>query len=392
MRSGKFTPVHRIRVVDTQKADSPTGGKFLWAQQDLTVRAVGQGEVPWSGVSAVSLVVTVRSADEAGRLIVKPAGGNVSEVAMMSFDREDTVTSVMVASVGFGSPLQVQSPNASKIHVTVDIIGWWSDNAATGAGYVPSRNPYEIVNTTKDMTGRKAAQLSDSEKLSVQCRSQGDVSANATAVLVNATVSNPSQDTTLLLGPSDNNLFERDEWCRVSRGKTRSVLGPVSLTHGGIISTAIIGGPCDVRLDVLGYFAPKRGLALSLITPRRIFDSTQGIAHTHTAAEGDLPAAARREPLEGSEVIDLPVRQVQNVATNAKVALTSLTVSEGNTDTYMTAFESGRWRPLTPSIHAHAGDLVTNQAFVRLDEFGWAAIHNNAGDQHLAVDLMGYFS
>lgn len=392
MRSGKYTPIERIRVADTREADSPTGGKFLWAKQDLNVRLIAQGDVPWSGVTAVSLVVTVHSGDEAGRLVVRPSGSAAPDVAMMSFGANESVTAALVASVGFGSPVQIQSPDASKIHLTVDIIGWWSDSRSEGAGYVPIREPYEIVNTTKDVTGRQASPLGSSETLTVACRGQGDVSANAPAVLVNATILSPSRDSALLLGSGDKKLSKKDEWCYAAKGKNRSVLGPVPLGRKGNVSVAVSGGPCDVRLDVLGYFDPKGGLALSLISPLRVFDSTRGLAHAHTKLEGDVPASARLEPLEGSEVIDLPIQQVRTVGATAKAALASLTIFDGNTDTYMTAFESGRWRPLVPSVHAQAGDRVTNQAFVRLDEFGWAAIHNNAGDQHLAVDLMGYFS
>lgn len=391
MRSGKYTPVQRTRLVDTRDSNSPTGGKFLWARQDLNIRAVGQGDVPWGGVSAVSLLVTVIAGTDSGQLVVRPSGAKVPDVSMISFSAGETVTAGVVASVGFGSPLQIQSPNASKVHVVVDILGWWSDQRSVGAGYVPCCQPFQLLNTRQDMTGRPSVVLKPGDTLTAKCLGVQEIPKDSNAVLVNATLSQGTDDVVLRLGGDDEPLTARDAWCRASAGQTRSVLSAVPIGKNGQIATAVSGGSAHVRLDVLGAFSRSEGLAFSAAQPVRIYDSRRGRGHAYTASD-DASTSARLEPVEGAEVVDFPMREVVGIGQNARAVLGFVSIHDGTADTFMTAYRSGRWRPLTPSLHAAAGEDVTNQVVVPLDEFGWAAIHNNAGSQHLTVDVAGYFS
>lgn len=391
MRSGKYTPVQRTRLVDTRDSNSPTSGKFLWAGQDLNVRALGQGDVPWGGVSAVSVIVTVIAGADSGRLIVRPSGAKVPDVSMISFAAGETVTAGVVASVGFGSPLQIQSPNASKIHVVVDILGWWSDESQVGAGYLPCREPFQLLNTQQDMSGRSSGVLEPGNTLTARCRGVQEVPKDANAVVVNATLTQASSDVVLRLGGDSGPLAARDVWCRASRGQTRSVLSVVPVAKNGQVAAAVSGGSAHVRLDVLGSFSKSQGLAFSTAQPVRIYDSRLGLGHAYTGG-GNTGKSARLEPVEGAEVVDFPMREVSGIGESARAVLCFISIHDGTADTFMTAYRSGRWRPLTPSLHATAGEDVTNQVIVPLDDYGWAAIHNNAGNQHFTVDVAGYFS
>ena len=132
--------------------------------------------------------------------------------------------------------------------------------------------------------------------------------------------------------------------------------------------------------DVVGYFDPASGDEFHAVTPGRILDS-----RTATGGFGSAPLAAG--PAKNLKVVGFG-----GVRADATSVFANTTVTEPTADGFLTVYPSGAATPPTSNLNFLAGETVPNLVAVGIGSAGNVAIANSAGDAHVIVDVVGYFT
>lgn len=392
MASGRFAPLSPSRLLDTKDAGSPTRGKDVVPGQQIDVRVLGRGGVPAGGVSAVSLNVTIVSGGQAGYLTVWPSGQPRPATSNVNFSAGDVVAAAATVEVGSGGNIRFISPVAGGVRVLIDVTGYWTDSVSTGAGYVPLPTPVRLRDTRADLNGRPRGRLRGRQTIDTMCRGKFGVSSSATAVLVNVTGVSPSGLVYLSAYPTGAVNGHKTSTLNVNAGQIRANMAAVALNSAGSFSVFLNQRDCDVVVDLIGYFDPKRRGAFTPIPSQRAYDSRRGRSHAHTSHSGVPTGSGLSEPLNPGEVLDLPMRSVRGVAAHAKAVLCNVTVTGGTNPNFIATYPSGQARPTVSTVNVPAGGTICNNTYLTLDEHGWASVYSHSGDQHVIVDVVGYFS
>lgn len=354
--------------------------------------ALGQGGVPSRGVAAVSLNVTIVSGDQAGYLTVWPSGQPRPATSNANFSAGDVVAAAATVQVGSGGKIRFSSPVAGNVHVVIDVTGYWSDSGSVGAGYVPLARPVRLRDTRSNLNGRPRGRLRGGQTVDITCRGRFGVSSTATGVLVNVTGVTPSGLVYLSAYPSGAASGPKTSTLNLNAGQIRANMAAVALNSAGSFSVFLNQLDCDVVVDLIGYFDPKGQGTFTPIPSQRAYDSRQGRSHAHTSHSGVPTGSGLSEPMSPGEVLDLPMRSVRGVASNAKAVLCNVTVTGGTQSNFIATYPSGQARPTVSTVNVPAGGTICNNTYLTLDEHGWASVYSHSGDQHVIVDVVGYFS
>lgn len=392
MASGRFTPIPPSRLLDTAERTSQTQGRPIQRGVDTDVKVLGRGGVPSRGVSAVSLNVTVVSKGDPGYLSVWPTGQPVPTTSNINFGAHDTVAAASTVTVGSGGNIRFRSPVAGNLRVVIDVTGWWSTSSTGGSGYVPLATPVRLRDTRADLNGRRPGRLRGPGTLDIACRGRHGVSNTATGVLINVTGVKPTGLIFLSAYPQGDPNGPKSSTLNVDAGQVRANMAAVELSGGGAVSIRLNQRECDVVVDLVGYFDPKAKGTYTPIASYRAYDSRAGRSHAHTSHTGKPTGSGLSEPLSTREVLDLPLRSVPGVAANAKAVLCNVTVTGGTHSNFISTYPAGQARPNVSTVNVPARGTICNNTYLTLDEHGWASFYSHYGDQHLIVDVVGYFS
>ena len=141
-RSGRFLPVAPQRLVDTRSSTpvAPHGRKVI--------HMLGNGGLPVSGVSAVSLNVTVTASTNAGFVTAFPAATPLPTASNLNITGSgQTVAGAVIVPVDANGDVAVYVDGGG--HLLVDINGWFTDSsapAATAGLFVP-QTPSRTLDT-----------------------------------------------------------------------------------------------------------------------------------------------------------------------------------------------------------------------------------------------------
>jgi hypothetical protein len=246
---GRFHPLVPARLLDTRTGQ---GGSTLGAGGVVSVTVLGRASVPFSGVSAVVLNVTVTNPTNYGYLTAWPHGVPRPLASNLNFGPGQTVANRALVGVGQGGQVDLFNPGGS-VDVVVDINGWFTDGSgSTGAlffGVVPTR----ILDTRNTGSPLQAGGV-----MEVPVAGRGGVPAMGgadapSAVVANVTVTNTSAASFLTVWPAGSALPLASDlnW-------TPSVTVPnlvvVALGPSGQIDVYNFAGSTDVVIDVVGYY------------------------------------------------------------------------------------------------------------------------------------------
>jgi hypothetical protein len=126
--SSGFTPLSGARLMDTR--DSTTiDGLFrhegpLAEEHSTTLRVVGRGLVPATGVGAVVLNVTATSSTRASFVTIWPTGRPQPTASNLNFDREQTAPNMVIVPVGSDGTITMYN-SAGSVELIVDVLGWF---------------------------------------------------------------------------------------------------------------------------------------------------------------------------------------------------------------------------------------------------------------------------
>jgi VCBS repeat protein len=263
--AGLFNPVVPFRVLDTRTTNGGHQGAVGPGEtMNLQVGGRTGSNVPATGVSAVVLNVTVTGPTATSYLTVFPMGASRPVASNLNFVAGQTVPNRVIVKVGTNAGtgasgwVSIYNPVGS-VHVIVDVGGWFTDgsNPAANGSSFSGLTPYRILDTRPDgpPVGNHAYPLGPQSLLKLVVAGKGGVPASgASAVVLNVTVTGPTQGSYLTVYPDDaiNRPVVSD--LNYVPGQTVPNLVVVKLGADGGINIYNEAGSTDVIADVVGWY------------------------------------------------------------------------------------------------------------------------------------------
>ncbi|MFG2985268.1 hypothetical protein ACGFYQ_29075 [Streptomyces sp. NPDC048258] len=240
-----FTPITPSRFLDTRdgvganKARVGPGGV-------VTLQVAGVKGVPASGVTAVVMNVTAVNPTEAGHVTVYPNGQAAPGVSNLNFTAGQVVPNLVTVPVVNGK-VDLRN-NSGSVDLIADVTGYYSANGSTFSAGSPVR-----LLDTRTGTGARAGAVGQGGIVSLQVAGvEGVPLSGVTAVVLNVTVTNPTQDGHLIVQPHG---VERPNVSNLNfkAGQTVSNLVVVPVVDGRVTFYNNTGS-ADVIADLNGCF------------------------------------------------------------------------------------------------------------------------------------------
>ena len=201
----------------------------------------------------------------------------------------------------------------------------------------------------------------------------GRVPAEATAVVLNLTGTEPSAATYVGVAPADFGYVGDISNLNLIAGETRANLVTVALppTDRRLILNNH-AGRVHLIADLAGYYSPTGASRFTPTSPTRVLDT-----------RANAPVGAGK-----SVEVDLSGQ----VPASAASVTFNLTGTEPTATTFVTAHPSGAARPTASNLNLVAGQTSPNLVTVALGTGRKITLYNNTGSVHLIVDLAGYYA
>ena len=247
----------------------------------------------------------------------------------------------------------------------------------TGNRYVPL-SPARIGDT-RTGAGGLSGPVGPGATVAVQVAGRGGVPAEATAVVMNVTVTQPTASGYLTLSP-DGSPRPLPASVSFAPGRTVPRLVVVELGTGGRVATFNSAGDTHVVYDVAGYFTAGAGSSgrYQPLVPARIAD-------TRFSAGGVRLGPGQSFDLQVSGQGGAP-------AQGASAAVLNVAATGTTAHSYLTVYPTGEPQPPTANLTFAAGETVSNSAMVKLGAGGRVTVYNNAGETDVVVDITGTYT
>jgi streptogramin lyase len=252
-------------------------------------------------------------------------------------------------------------------------------------GEFTSLTPARILDT-RDGTGRGGVvgKLGQQQQFSVQITGQGGVPQNGvSAVVLNATVTEPTGDSYLTVWPSGLSRPVLSNLNYVA-GDTAPNLVTVGVGANGLVDVYNNVGATHVIFDVVGYYATStgtEGARYKPLNPARYFDTRDGT--------GGVPA----RPVSGGTALPFDVTGHHGVPdTGVTGVVMNVTVTEPTASGHVTVYPGDVSRPLASNLNFSPGVTRPNLVTVRVPSNGIVNFYNSQGHTHLLADVVGYYT
>jgi hypothetical protein len=277
---------------------------------------------------------------------------------------------------------------SATVSVADDAYGNPHSLAVTGAGTYGGQftplSPKRILDT-RDGTGGFASRLGPNSTITVAVRGQGGVPANATAAVLNVTVTNTSAASYLTIYPTGvaKPLASNLNW---TAGKTVPNLVEVALGTNGAVDVYNAAGYTNVIFDVAGYVTgqnagPGPAGFYNPLVPSRLLDTRDG-----TGGWRGKFQAYTVYPVQVAGWGGAPLVGGGSVVLN-------VTVTNPTAAGYVSVWPNdGSAAPTISNLNFVAGQTVPNRVTVKLGPTGWINIMVAGGNADVIADLAGWFT
>ena len=382
---GDYVAVNPIRLVDTRNGLPTTTTVRLVAGGSIEVAVLGRGRVPATGVGAVFLNITAVSPAAPGYFTVFPSGSPQPNASTLNYAAGQVVANGALVAVGSEGRVVVYSSAASDL--LVDIQGY-VPSAGTVVGVAPARL-FDTRLGGSTIDGRFVASGRLAAKTVVELDVAGRASIPAIGVggvFLNVTVVGPATGGFAAIWPA---------------GAARPTASTINFVTGQVVANnAFVGlgsgdrvgkvaiytdAATDVIIDVVGY-----SLAQSLaqtgpvaLTPSRLLDTRSPAATIDGLRSGGGAVRAQ-------SVVDLVVAGRGGVpASGVGAVIVNVTSTEGTADGFVTAWPSGKGRPVASMLNHARRETVANGTIVAVGDAGKISLYTEVGG-HLIVDIVGW--
>ncbi|MGM1058188.1 RCC1 domain-containing protein [Saccharothrix sp. Mg75] len=237
-----------------------------------------------------------------------------------------------------------------------------------GSTFVPT-TPVRVLDS-RNGTGAPAGPVGYGVYVDLASR----LPASATAVVLNLTGLQATEDTHIRVAPNDSEVPEVSN-LNLRPGEIRANQVTVALDRA-TRSAFLYNNAGFVHLiaDLAGYYVSDGGSSrFTTTSPTRALDTR--------LAGGALGAGTARD-------VDLS-GLVPTTATSVTFNLTGVLPTA---DTHVVAYPTGGSRPNVSNLNLVAGQIAPNLVTVALGTNRRVTLYNNAGSTHLIADLVGYYA
>jgi hypothetical protein len=231
-----ISPLPATRILDTRPSAALTAGEIR------RIPIAGRANVPTTGASCVVLNVTATDPTRSTYLLAAPSGATRQATAS-TVNAAQGATVANLAIVGIGSDGAISLSNAfGQTHVVLDVVGW------APASSVTAIDPVRILDT------RNPDQpLGPDETRSLIMVGRAGIPSTATGVIVNLTLTDPTESTWVLAYPTGTARPLASSVNAPARS-TVANLCVVAPGAAGAVDLYNAAGRAHLIVDVVGWF------------------------------------------------------------------------------------------------------------------------------------------
>ena len=358
-----FAGIVPRRLLDTRTTGSPLG-----AAQSITLKVGGVGEIP-AGATAAVLNVTAVEATKRSYLTVWPTGSAQPNTSTLNVNGGDVVPNLTTVKLGADGSIDIFN-DAGVVHCIVDVVGYFVTGSASRFTSLPPTRALD----TRTGQGAPLGPVGPAGSIDLQIGGTGGVAPDATAVVMNVTVTGPTANGYVSVWPTGTEMPTASNLNFVP-GQTVPNLVVAKVGAGGRVSFFNSAGSTDILADVLGYFSPGGTDGLVPLDPVRLLDT-----RTDGGSVGGTPRVLAVTGRAG-----VPAAGVSAVVLN-------VTYTAASANGYVTVFPNGGTPPLASNLNTGTGDTRANLVICKVGTDGAVGLFNSSGSVHLIVDVVGYFA
>ncbi len=340
------------------------------------LQVTGRGGVP-GDATAVALNVTVTEPSAPGFVTVFPCGSAMPAASNLNFVRGQTIPNLVIAKVGGGGRVCLYT--SASTHLIADI----------NASFPPASNmnaldPLRLMETRAGLTtgdgqdngigARPAGSVTE-----LQVTGRGGVPADAMAVALNVTVTEPAAPGFVTVFPCGSQMPAASNLNYVA-GQTIPNLVIAKVGAGGKVCL-FTSATTHLVVDVNASF--PAGANMTALEPMRLLESRAGL----TTGDAGLNGIGVRS---AGSVTELQVTGRGGVPGNATAVALNVTVTEPATPGYVTVFPCGSPMPAASNLNYVRGQTIPNLVIAKVGAGGKVCLFTSA-TTHLVVDVNASF-
>ena len=375
-----FVPVEPERLFDTR----PVGGdrvlvvskrKYGGDGDVLRIKVTGAAGVPESGVTAVSLNVTVTDPESDGFLTVYPCGVR-PDSSTLNYVAGQTVPNAVIAPVSAGGEVCFYSQ--AHTHLLADVNGWFPADAGFTA-----LAPRRLADTREDepngaIAVRKGRRGGTGNVLQLDVTGAAGLPAGGVgAVSLNVAVTEPVGSGFATVYPCGIRPDASNLNYTAAQTVANEVIAPVSADGKVCVFSQV---DAHLIVDVNGWFAT--GPMYVSEPPQRLFDTR--------VDQPDGAVKVDKQRVGGATMLRLKVTGAAGLpATNIAAVSLNVTAVGASRAGYVTVFPCGD-RPNASSLNYAQGQTVANAVVAPVSSGGEVCLYSQYGVD-LVADVNGWF-
>ncbi len=361
-----FTPAGPARLLDTRAAVGVPAAQAVPAYGTIDLPVAGVAGIPASGVTAVTMNVTVTDPQEAGHLTVYPHGDAVPTASVLNWPAGRTIANQVTVRVKDGK-VSFYNASGGTVHLIADLAGYYGPK---GSLFHP-QGPDRLLDTRAPVGVPAAQAVPAYGTVDLPVAGVAGVPASGvTAVTMNVTVTDPQADGHLTVYPHGDKAPDASNlnW---TAGRTIPNLVTVPVKDGKVSFYNASGGTVHLIADLAGYYSAEGKVSYWPEDPERRLDTR--------IVWG---AGSRAVPAWGTVTIDTRGSNVTAMTLN-------VTVTEPGADGHLTVYPHGDAVPTVSNLNFLPGETISNQVVVPVKD-GKVSFYNASGAPlHLVVDEFG---
>ena len=383
--TSSFVSLQPARLLET-RSGLPTvdglfqGGGLVGRGGVVELTVANRGGVPIDAES-VALNVTVTEAVGAGFVTVYPCGSQQPLASSLNYIAGQTVPNAVISRVGAGGAVCLFVSEGT--HLVADVTGYFppgsSFNSLLPARLLETRTGPGLA--TVDGLFNGAGPVARDTTLQLQVAGRGEVPADATAVVLNVTVTQPVGAGFVTVYPC---------------GDARPLASNLNFVAGQTVPNQVIskvgagGQVClysnettHMVADIGGYFGPD-STYVSLL-PARLLETRAGPGFA--TVDGAFFGGGL-VPRGGT--VQLQVTNRGGVPANAGTVVLNVTATQAAGAGFVTVYPCGETQPVASSLNYVSGQSVPNSVLAKVGAGGTVCLFVSEAT-NLVADVDGYF-
>lgn len=362
---GTYRALAPVRVLDSRTGLGRNGAVSDGDQ--VEVKVTGSTGVP-TGASAVVVNLTVAEPQAAGFLTAYAAGDEAPLASNVNFAGR-TRSNLAVVPLSAEGKIALKYQSQGTAHLVADVQGYVVGGQAREPGTLQLVKPTRLVDT------RDTDVVPAGGDLTLPVAGKAGLPGAVSAVFVNVTAVDPGAAGYVTVYPGGDRPVASN--LNYVAGQTVPNLVLVKVGAEGIVLHNGSDSPLHLVVDIQGYVTDGEAQAsggIVAMAPTRVLD---------TRTEGG--------PVSNQQVLSLPVLDKAAVAQQAPAVVLNLTVAENQAAGYLTAYPTGRARPVVSNVNVTEPAVTPNLALATLNQRSvdlyWASA---GGSAQVVADLSGY--